>query len=740
MIAQGTEAAIWLPIDQVAAGARLTRRAIEKQLARRVIDGRLVDGRREVLLSSLPTEVQERYLASPARTLSNAEIAQAHPELVDLHRRVGRFPPEERIAIEREAARRADILRRFDDLEPKRCRDARGNAVPTQALLSLCAEWAATDPRVLLRFPSWGEPCNWRTLYNGLRAMQNGGAVKLVRARGDIRHDDPRRRPIKPDIQAAILRLRLLEYRNATVESIYRHLLDEFPGRDDLPSLRTVRRFIDIAIPKGVDIYNRQGPRTFDGTIATPILRSYDDIDVGEWWSGDHHELDFPVINPARGGQLDRPWLTSWVDVKSRSPIGWHLSFNPNARTVVNAFIHAVQPKKDPAFAHLSGLPRFCYIDNGKDYRSHVLEGERGDDCGVVGTFKMFGVEVVHAAPYNAKAKIVERWHRTLRTEFSQDQPTYCGSHPKERTERHRELVEQHQRWLEKKDPNERSPFMTMDELKVAFAEYVVRYLRSPHQRLKERATGRELAPADVAQGRKLPARLPDEKSLAYAAWPVFMRTVQKGTIEIGGYNYRHEALLNHQGKRLECRRDPDEVGRILVHQPWPKAELVCWATNVTLLTYGADEATLAEAKKLQKRERKAAEQHLEVEHRRLTGRSALDVVTERRGQKKPEPPTSASPGVQTEGAVRQLAPVALEKLARAATAAGAAPVETPAPIVDDEAWVIAAIGPRPELPEYEFNDFDTRISKNAQLDWDAERERLLSRRHSTPQTPGGPA
>jgi hypothetical protein len=63
------------------------------------------------------------------------------------------------------------------------------------------------------------------------------------------------------------------------------------------------------------------------------------------------------------------------MDMRTRSLVGWCISFAPNSRTIAMALHHAILPKNDPAFPQ-HGLPSSVYIDNGKDYRSKYLNGE----------------------------------------------------------------------------------------------------------------------------------------------------------------------------------------------------------------------------------------------------------------------------------------------------------------------------------------------------------------------------
>lgn len=227
----------------------------------------------------------------------------------------------------------------------------------------------------------------------------------------------------------------------------------------------------------------RHGNKAFEADRQVKILRDYDEIPPLFMLCGDHHIFDvFVKIPDGKGGwTYRRPWLTSWMDMRTRSLVGWCISFAPNSRTIAMALHHAILPKNDPAFPQ-HGLPSSVYIDNGKDYRSKYLSGEeisigkidypdimeryaalgidpfyidleydadqevwvkrRGDrvhqvkDVRVGGVYARLGIGQRYATAYHPWAKPVERFHRTLVQSFSRELPGWCGSGHEQRPEK----------------------------------------------------------------------------------------------------------------------------------------------------------------------------------------------------------------------------------------------------------------------------------------------------------------
>jgi hypothetical protein len=206
-------------------------------------------------------------------------------------------------------------------------------------------------------------------------------------------------------------------------------------------------------------------------------------------WCGDQHQLDLMVINPDRDGQLDRPWVTAFMDMRTRALVGWHISFDHNSDTNIFAFIHGVRPKVHPIFEHLCGLPDRVYVDNGKDYRSTRFELACDRN----------GVAITHAKVRNAKAKPVERFFGTLCLQFSQGFETYLGNRPGNRTERTQELVKEHEAWLANKR-RAKTPFKTLAELKHALRRFRRRVpAASSRWPLRRRRRARDVAGGRVA-------------------------------------------------------------------------------------------------------------------------------------------------------------------------------------------------------------------------------------------------
>ena len=231
---------------------------------------------------------------------------------------------------------------------------------------------------------------------------------------------------------------------------------------------------------------SRKGNHHFEDKRLVKILRNYDEIPPNFMWCGDHHIFDvFTKVQDGNGAWIFmRPWITAWLDMCSRSLMGWCISFNPNSRCIAMALSHGISEKQDPNFPQ-HGLPDSVYIDNGKDYRSKYLRGEkiiisgdgtidypemiekfsalgidpyyidleydpdenawaknRGDkqitvkNIRVNGVYSRLNISQRYATAYHPWAKPIERFFRTVVQSFSRSLPGWCGSNPDERPEK----------------------------------------------------------------------------------------------------------------------------------------------------------------------------------------------------------------------------------------------------------------------------------------------------------------
>lgn len=179
-------------------------------------------------------------------------------------------------------------------------------------------------------------------------------------------------------------------------------------------------------------------PKLFRSRYEPSIDQDPEAYATGEVWIGDHCQLDMVCrIQTATGPRDLRPWLTAWMDWRSRRVVGWCLSDAPNASTILAALRAAISDQTERGFTQ---LPAAVWIDNGKDYDCYTFHGQTKaqrkrrvtltiDETRSAGLFNLLGVEAHFSIPHNPNGKSrLERWFGVLHDQFDRTFETYTGA------------------------------------------------------------------------------------------------------------------------------------------------------------------------------------------------------------------------------------------------------------------------------------------------------------------------
>lgn len=61
-------------------------------------------------------------------------------------------------------------------------------------------------------------------------------------------------------------------------------------------------------------------------------------------------------------------------------------------------------------------VPKIIYQDNGRAFRAKYFTNDKGfNELGFQGLYSKLGIETVFARPYNARAKVIERFLKVLK-------------------------------------------------------------------------------------------------------------------------------------------------------------------------------------------------------------------------------------------------------------------------------------------------------------------------------------
>lgn len=164
----------------------------------------------------------------------------------------------------------------------------------------------------------------------------------------------------------------------------------------------------------------REGEKALKEQVIPHIKRDVSKIEVGKVLVADGKRLNFQVINPFTGKPC-RATLIGFLDWKSTALIGYEIMLEENTQNIASALRNAI--------LNLGKIPNFVYLDNGKAFRGKYFMGSaKFDEIGLKGIYEKLGITTVFANPYNARAKVIERFFLEMQESFEKLLPSYIGT------------------------------------------------------------------------------------------------------------------------------------------------------------------------------------------------------------------------------------------------------------------------------------------------------------------------
>ncbi|MFM9959219.1 MAG: DNA-binding domain-containing protein, partial [Phycisphaerales bacterium] len=203
-------------------------------------------------------------------------------------------------------------------------------------------------------------------------------------------------------------------------------------------SLSRAKQLVHERLSASVRTLAREGAKAWRHKHLPPVEQDENAWAAGQCWETDHSRCDF-FVRTVRGGQVVavRPWLTVFLDRRSRKLMGWSMNFDANADTIRAALHSALSDEA-------CSVPEAIVLDNGKDFASHEFCGltkqqrrartnDETDPCGGgwPGLFGLLGIAAHFATPYNHNGKArVERFFGVVHRGFDRVDmaASWCGS------------------------------------------------------------------------------------------------------------------------------------------------------------------------------------------------------------------------------------------------------------------------------------------------------------------------
>lgn len=193
-------------------------------------------------------------------------------------------------------------------------------------------------------------------------------------------------------------------------------------GQSYIPADITFRKYANWFKKNNYDkwVLARDGEKALSDKVEPYIKRDASLLEVGDILVADGHKLAFNVINPFTG-KPTRATLVGFLDWKSTALVGYEIMLEENTQCIASALRNAI--------INLDMFPKIVYQDNGRAFRAKYFTDDKGfTELGFQGLYSKLGIETVFARPYNARAKVIERFFKEFQEGFEKLLPSYVGS------------------------------------------------------------------------------------------------------------------------------------------------------------------------------------------------------------------------------------------------------------------------------------------------------------------------
>lgn len=212
-----------------------------------------------------------------------------------------------------------------------------------------------------------------------------------------------------------------------SLKSVYRRAQKLASAREwQIPSYDTVQTRID-ALPEDLKTWMRKGDKAL--SQCYPAQKRLYNMPLHDIWCADGHKADVFVKDEA--GEIFRPIVVAWMELRSRSILGYAVAKSETADLVRRALHQAI--------TRSNALPHEVLVDNGRAFAAKENTGGttkrnrfKVKENEVLGSLTLLNVGVIWATPGHGQAKPIERYwaHLTEMAKRSEFEKAYCGNKP----------------------------------------------------------------------------------------------------------------------------------------------------------------------------------------------------------------------------------------------------------------------------------------------------------------------
>ena len=347
---------------------------------------------------------------------------------------------------------------------------------------------------------------------------------------------------------------------NTAIRLAKQVLIKKGYDEDALPSNITFKRFAEHFRRNHYAewVLRREGMKAYHDKVEPYIERDISKIEVGDVLIADGHVLNFQVINPFTG-KPTRATLVGFLDWKSTALVGYEIMMTENTQCIASALRNAI--------INLGIIPKVVYQDNGKAFKAKYFQSCDFDEECFNGVYANLGIHSVFAKPYNARAKVIERFFLDFQEEFEKLMPSYIGT-----------SIENRPAWMNRNEKLHLQLHNQQTKGSIPTVQDAIKYINAWLEYRNQKACPNNRSKSIQEVLNSVRKQDINKSALDYLMMKTESRTINKHGITFLGMHYRSDVILGLRDK-VYVRYSLFDLSKVHVYSM--KGEFLCVAHRV---------------------------------------------------------------------------------------------------------------------------------------------------------------
>ena len=347
---------------------------------------------------------------------------------------------------------------------------------------------------------------------------------------------------------------------NTAIRLAKQVLIKKGYDEDALPSNITFKRFAEHFRRNNYAewVLRREGMKAYHDKVEPYIERDISKIEVGDVLIADGHVLNFQVINPFTG-KPTRATLVGFLDWKSTAFVGYEIMMTENTQCIASALRNAI--------INLGIIPKVVYQDNGKAFKAKYFQSCDFDEECFNGVYANLGIHSVFAKPYNARAKVIERFFLDFQEEFEKLMPSYIGT-----------SIENRPAWMNRNEKLHLQLHNQQTKGNIPTVQDAIKYINAWLEYRNQKACPNDRSRSIQEVLNSVRKQDINKSALDYLMMKTESRTINKHGITFLGMHYRSDVILGLRDK-VYVRYSLFDLSKVQVYSM--KGEFLCVAHRV---------------------------------------------------------------------------------------------------------------------------------------------------------------